>query len=95
MFQIGQLLSWKGACGHKDARNKGDMASLSHATQIKVRGTNRSRNGNAVFTALQITRKRNTQPQFRASNPDIFIWRLKKQVLAIFKVNFVLPGNWG
>uniref|UniRef100_A0A8C7BTJ0 ADAM metallopeptidase domain 33 n=1 Tax=Neovison vison TaxID=452646 RepID=A0A8C7BTJ0_NEOVI len=29
MFQIGQLLGWKGACGHRDARNKGDMASLS------------------------------------------------------------------
>ncbi|XP_004772916.1 disintegrin and metalloproteinase domain-containing protein 33 isoform X3 [Mustela putorius furo] len=33
MFQIGQLLGWKGACGHRDARNKGDMASLSRATQ--------------------------------------------------------------
>lgn len=95
MFWIGQLLSWKRACGHRDARNKGDMASLSRATQIKVRGTDRSGTGNAVSIVLQITRNRNTQPQFRASNPEIFIWRLKKQVLAIFKVNFVLPGNWG
>ncbi|XP_058989805.1 disintegrin and metalloproteinase domain-containing protein 33 isoform X5 [Mustela lutreola] len=37
MFQIGQLLGWKGACGHRDARNKGDMASLSRATQVKER----------------------------------------------------------
>ncbi|XP_057168620.1 disintegrin and metalloproteinase domain-containing protein 33 isoform X9 [Ursus arctos] len=37
MFWIGQLLSWKRACGHRDARNKGDMASLSRATQIKER----------------------------------------------------------
>uniref|UniRef100_A0A8C0JLU8 ADAM metallopeptidase domain 33 n=1 Tax=Canis lupus dingo TaxID=286419 RepID=A0A8C0JLU8_CANLU len=29
MFQTQQLLSWKRACGHRDARNKGDMASLS------------------------------------------------------------------
>uniref|UniRef100_A0A8C0JMH3 ADAM metallopeptidase domain 33 n=1 Tax=Canis lupus dingo TaxID=286419 RepID=A0A8C0JMH3_CANLU len=41
MFQTQQLLSWKRACGHRDARNKGDMASLSRATQIKVRGTDR------------------------------------------------------
>uniref|UniRef100_A0A452SRM1 ADAM metallopeptidase domain 33 n=1 Tax=Ursus americanus TaxID=9643 RepID=A0A452SRM1_URSAM len=75
MFWIGQLLSWKRACGHRDARNKGDMASLSRATQIKVRGTDRSGTGNAVSIVLQITRNRNTQPQFRASNPEIFIWR--------------------
>ncbi|XP_045837021.1 disintegrin and metalloproteinase domain-containing protein 33 isoform X2 [Meles meles] len=37
MFQIGQLLGWKGACGHRDARNKGNMASLSRATQVKER----------------------------------------------------------
>uniref|UniRef100_A0A8C9M5K0 ADAM metallopeptidase domain 33 n=1 Tax=Panthera tigris altaica TaxID=74533 RepID=A0A8C9M5K0_PANTA len=29
MFPTRQLLSWKGACGHRDARSKGDMASLS------------------------------------------------------------------
>lgn len=37
MFRIGQLLGWKGACGHRDAKNKGDMANLSRATQIKER----------------------------------------------------------
>ncbi|XP_060469468.2 disintegrin and metalloproteinase domain-containing protein 33 isoform X2 [Panthera onca] len=37
MFPTRQLLSWKGACGHRDARSKGDMASLSRATQIKER----------------------------------------------------------
>lgn len=88
MFQIGQLLGWKGACGHRDARNKGDMASLSRATQVKVRGTDRSGNGNAVTTAY-----RNTQSQFRASNSNISNWRVNKQVLAIFKIKFVLPGN--
>ncbi|XP_041588780.1 disintegrin and metalloproteinase domain-containing protein 33 isoform X2 [Vulpes lagopus] len=37
MFRTQQLLSWKRACGHRDARNQGDMASLSRATQIKER----------------------------------------------------------
>ncbi|XP_034861843.1 disintegrin and metalloproteinase domain-containing protein 33 isoform X2 [Mirounga leonina] len=38
MFQIGQLLGWKGTCSHRDARSKGDMANLSRATQIKWSG---------------------------------------------------------
>uniref|UniRef100_A0A673TJZ7 ADAM metallopeptidase domain 33 n=1 Tax=Suricata suricatta TaxID=37032 RepID=A0A673TJZ7_SURSU len=37
MFRTSQLLSWKGACGHREAGNKGDVASLSRATQIKER----------------------------------------------------------
>lgn len=36
------------------------------------------------------------QPQFRASCLDIFIWKLKEQVLAkYFRVNFVLSEVWG
>ncbi|XP_070103917.1 disintegrin and metalloproteinase domain-containing protein 33 isoform X8 [Equus caballus] len=37
IFQMEQLLSWKGACGHRDPEDKGGMASLSHATQIRER----------------------------------------------------------
>lgn len=36
------------------------------------------------------------QPQFRASCLDIFIWKLKEQILAkYFRVNFVLSEVWG
>ncbi|XP_014645592.1 PREDICTED: disintegrin and metalloproteinase domain-containing protein 33 isoform X1 [Ceratotherium simum simum] len=37
IFRTEQLLSWKGACGHRDPGDKGDMASLSHTTQIRDR----------------------------------------------------------
>ncbi|KAF5924891.1 hypothetical protein HPG69_008565 [Diceros bicornis minor] len=84
IFRTEQLLSWKGACGHRDPGDKGDMASLSHTTQIRVRGRDRGGRGNALPVALQIRRDRNAQPSSRPSCPDIFIWRLKKQVLANF-----------
>ncbi|XP_057559033.1 disintegrin and metalloproteinase domain-containing protein 33 isoform X3 [Hippopotamus amphibius kiboko] len=37
IFRTEQLLSWKGACGHRDPEDKRDMASLSSATQIRER----------------------------------------------------------
>ncbi|XP_074173753.1 disintegrin and metalloproteinase domain-containing protein 33 isoform X2 [Rhinolophus sinicus] len=37
IFRTEQLLSWKGSCGHSDSGDKGDMASFSHATQIRER----------------------------------------------------------
>ncbi|XP_019500119.1 PREDICTED: disintegrin and metalloproteinase domain-containing protein 33 isoform X2 [Hipposideros armiger] len=37
IFRTEQLLSWKGACGHSDSGDKGDMASFSHATRIRER----------------------------------------------------------
>ncbi|EPQ12995.1 Disintegrin and metalloproteinase domain-containing protein 33 [Myotis brandtii] len=47
IFWTEQLLSWKGACGHKDPEDKRNMTSLSPATQIRVRGTDRGGSGNA------------------------------------------------
>ncbi|KAB1262876.1 Disintegrin and metalloproteinase domain-containing protein 33 [Camelus dromedarius] len=41
IFRMEQLLSWKGSCSHKDPGDKGDMARLSRATQIRVRGMGR------------------------------------------------------
>ncbi|XP_066092559.1 disintegrin and metalloproteinase domain-containing protein 33 isoform X2 [Saccopteryx bilineata] len=35
IFWTEQLLSWRGACGHRDRGDKGNMTSLSHATQIR------------------------------------------------------------
>ncbi|XP_045364498.2 disintegrin and metalloproteinase domain-containing protein 33 isoform X6 [Camelus bactrianus] len=37
IFRMEQLLSWKGSCSHKDPGDKGDMARLSRATQIRER----------------------------------------------------------
>ncbi|XP_039719776.1 disintegrin and metalloproteinase domain-containing protein 33 isoform X3 [Pteropus medius] len=37
IFRTKQLLSWKGACGQRDSGDKGDVASFSHATQIRKR----------------------------------------------------------
>ncbi|XP_016067429.1 PREDICTED: disintegrin and metalloproteinase domain-containing protein 33 [Miniopterus natalensis] len=35
IFRTEKLLNWKGACGHKDPGDTGNMTSLSHATQIR------------------------------------------------------------
>ncbi|XP_045050559.2 disintegrin and metalloproteinase domain-containing protein 33 isoform X3 [Desmodus rotundus] len=37
IFWTEQLLSWKGACGHRDPGGKGNMTSLFRATQIRDR----------------------------------------------------------
>ncbi|XP_045689262.1 disintegrin and metalloproteinase domain-containing protein 33 isoform X2 [Phyllostomus hastatus] len=37
IFWTEQLLSWKGACGHRDPRGKGNMINLFRATQIRDR----------------------------------------------------------
>ncbi|XP_047627469.1 disintegrin and metalloproteinase domain-containing protein 33 isoform X3 [Phacochoerus africanus] len=37
IFWMERLLSWKGACGHRDPGDKRDMASLSQATRIRER----------------------------------------------------------
>ncbi|XP_054429463.1 disintegrin and metalloproteinase domain-containing protein 33 [Pteronotus mesoamericanus] len=37
IFRTEQLLSWKGACGHRDPRDKWTMTSLFHDTQIRDR----------------------------------------------------------
>ncbi|KAM7125930.1 disintegrin and metalloproteinase domain-containing protein 33 isoform 2-T2 [Molossus nigricans] len=37
IFRTEQLLSWKGACGHRDPGDKGSKTSLSCATQIRDR----------------------------------------------------------
>ncbi|KAM5304971.1 disintegrin and metalloproteinase domain-containing protein 33 isoform 2-T2 [Glossophaga mutica] len=37
IFRTEQLLSWKGACGHRDPGDKGNRINLFHATQIRDR----------------------------------------------------------
>ncbi|KAF6087271.1 ADAM metallopeptidase domain 33 [Phyllostomus discolor] len=37
IFRTEQLLSWKGACGHRDPGGKGNMINLFRATQIRDR----------------------------------------------------------